>query len=227
MQRVGSCADIAPGSVLDLYYNLQRRSAAVTQHMNNLPQVAFVDYACVPTLASHRDLDFSVVVPKITMILPVLTYFLPFHHLMGASSASCSLVFLTKEGRQWSCVLVADVVRTLLGRQLGDDEPLMEAGLDSLAASELVAGIKEATGVQLSPTATFDHPSIAALALHVQQGMSISQEPEASTAADLALIAENVQQILAGMLGGPVSASGQLMEVLTCPRDTQCVHNVF
>lgn len=117
--------------------------------------------------------------------------------------------------RSLKFLVVADVVRTLLGRQLGDDEPLMDAGLDSLAASELVAGIKEATGVQLSPTATFDHPSIAALAAHVQQAMSTSQEPEASTAADIGLIAENVQQILAGIFGGPVPAGGQLMEVLT------------
>ena len=65
--------------------------------------------------------------------------------------------------------LVLKVVRALTG---SDDvivatTPLMEAGIDSLAATELANQLREATGLVLSGTLVFEHPTPRAIAVHV------------------------------------------------------------
>lgn len=52
----------------------------------------------------------------------------------------------------------------LLGTDISKDEPLMEAGLDSIGAVELRNSVATKFGVELPATVTFDHPSVAALA---------------------------------------------------------------
>ena len=47
------------------------------------------------------------------------------------------------------------------------ETPLMEAGVDSLAATELSARLRSLTGVALSPTLIFEHPTPRAIARHV------------------------------------------------------------
>ena len=52
----------------------------------------------------------------------------------------------------------------LLGFDIAPDEPLMEAGLDSIGAVELRNSVGAKFGIELPATVTFDHPSPAALA---------------------------------------------------------------
>eukprot|EP00957_Ditylum_brightwellii_P146245 11135609-Ditylum_brightwellii.AAC.1 len=54
---------------------------------------------------------------------------------------------------------VSSAVQAVLGRRVAADEPLMEAGLDSLAATQLQRSLSEATGAQLPATLMFDYPS--------------------------------------------------------------------
>ena len=60
-----------------------------------------------------------------------------------------------------------EVVSGVLGSAPAPDQPLMEAGLDSLGAVELRNSLGTRFGIELGPTATLDYPSIAALTQHV------------------------------------------------------------
>ena len=51
-----------------------------------------------------------------------------------------------------------------MGTDLAADQPLMEAGLDSISAVELRNAVNTDFGLELPATATFDYPSVDALA---------------------------------------------------------------
>jgi acyl carrier protein len=75
-----------------------------------------------------------------------------------------------KKGRSLESVLtsIRDIAQGLIGNSdMRDDEPLMDAGLDSLTGVELKTGIDSEFGIELAPTAAFDFPTVAALATHV------------------------------------------------------------
>ena len=62
------------------------------------------------------------------------------------------------------------VVRELTGApaaSLTPETPLMEAGVDSLAATELSSRLRSLTGVALSPTIVFEQPTPRAVAAHL------------------------------------------------------------
>ena len=59
---------------------------------------------------------------------------------------------------------VAQIVAGMLGAEVAPTQPLMEAGLDSLAAVELRTELGSRFGVELPATAMFDYPTISALA---------------------------------------------------------------
>ena len=46
---------------------------------------------------------------------------------------------------------------------VSSDAPLMEAGIDSLAASELQRGLSEQLSTEFEATLLFDHPTIEAI----------------------------------------------------------------
>jgi acyl carrier protein len=58
---------------------------------------------------------------------------------------------------------VQDVVRSILGADVGPTQPLMAAGLDSLGAVELQSSLEGQLGLQLPSTLVFDYPTVAAL----------------------------------------------------------------
>jgi thioesterase domain-containing protein/acyl carrier protein len=74
--------------------------------------------------------------------------------------------------------MVVDIVVGLLGctpEELNADEPLMEAGLDSLAATQLVRELAISFELSLSPTLLFDYPTMNVLSLHLCEKLSIGQ----------------------------------------------------
>ena len=73
---------------------------------------------------------------------------------------------------------VLRVVRELAGggaATVAGETPLMEAGVDSLAATELASRLRLSTGVALSPTVVFEHPSACAVAVHVVEQVVVEQ----------------------------------------------------
>lgn len=76
-----------------------------------------------------------------------------------------AVVARTEEAlEQTISLLVAQAV----GTSVSQDVPLMEAGVDSLAASEVVSSIGTELEVELPATLLFDHPSITAIRHHIE-----------------------------------------------------------
>ncbi|KAL1521309.1 hypothetical protein AB1Y20_020978 [Prymnesium parvum] len=64
--------------------------------------------------------------------------------------------------------LVGEVVRNLLGAvHVSPSAPLMEAGIDSLSVTHLVTELSRRTGVSLSSTLIFEHPTADAIVAHL------------------------------------------------------------
>lgn len=48
-----------------------------------------------------------------------------------------------------------------------EDAPLMGAGLDSIATTELISMLRQKLNIEIEPTALFDHPTIGSLGNYV------------------------------------------------------------
>ena len=99
---------------------------------------------------------------------------------------------------------VVRAVRSLTGDGGADAAtPLMEAGVDSLAATELVSQLRALTGLELSPTLVFEHPTPRAIATHLsaRAGGADGDGGAAAAAAD----ASDVTAMRAAAGGGAVA----------------------
>lgn len=62
---------------------------------------------------------------------------------------------------------MADTVASILGVSIPPEQPLMEAGLDSLGAVDLRNALGAQFSLDLPATFTFDYPTVAAMAAHI------------------------------------------------------------
>ena len=88
--------------------------------------------------------------------------------------------------------------------QVAPDQPLMEAGLDSLGAVELRNALGARFGIEMPATLTFDHPSITALAAYVSASLPKAAGPRPHVAAMLAHAASTIVDALVAEMLGPV-----------------------
>ena len=72
--------------------------------------------------------------------------------------------------------LIQDAVKSVLGRAIEVDVPLMEAGLDSLGTVELKNALESLCGSELPATLVFDYPTVSALAAHLSVLVAPSKE---------------------------------------------------
>ena len=69
--------------------------------------------------------------------------------------------------------LVTEVVVSCVGRDVGPDDALMDAGLDSLSAVEFRNELSERLeGVALPSTLVFDYPSVASISKYLVGGLA-------------------------------------------------------
>ena len=95
------------------------------------------------------------------------------HALLSLALAACHLYQLRKpscfatwgpHGVIMGNVQVIAVAQSVMGGSVERDQPLMEAGLDSLGAVELRNALGNQFGAELPATLTFDYPTPAAIA---------------------------------------------------------------
>ena len=68
--------------------------------------------------------------------------------------------------------IVTSVVVLLLGGvNISSNAPLMDAGVDSLSATELVEQLGVEFSTEIPATSFFDHPSIRAMTLHLSSAL--------------------------------------------------------
>jgi len=99
---------------------------------------------------------------------------------------------------------LVDVVRAEAAIVLGHsrleavapDRNLLELGFDSLASAKLIGRLAAATGLRLSPSAAFDHPTPAALATQLSQ--RLAEPGSASAPAHSGLLSAMLREAVAG-----------------------------
>ena len=80
-------------------------------------------------------------------------------------------------GRYESVVdAIADLVESCVGARVPADQPLMDAGLDSLAATELASAVAARFGVEIPGTFAFDHPNVDAMSRFVGSRVGVFAE---------------------------------------------------
>ena len=61
---------------------------------------------------------------------------------------------------------VLDIVAAVTGESIGRTTPLMDAGVESMAAAEFVEKLNGRTGLTITPAVMFEHPTAEAVATH-------------------------------------------------------------
>ena len=77
----------------------------------------------------------------------------------------------------------------------------MEAGIDSLAATELSSRLRSLMGVALSPTLMFEHPTARAIAAHLIEQTSYAAEAAEMSACVSYAAAATAALMMSGMVG--------------------------
>ncbi|QXE33238.1 hypothetical protein KQY30_01950 [Streptomyces sp. GMY02] len=102
------------------------------------------------------------------------------------------------------CTYVAEVLGHADRSAVDRDRDFRELGFDSLTAVELRNRLASATGLRLSATVVFDHPTATALAGHLREQLSAGRSPE-SSAYTVAALYERLYQ------DGRIEAATQML----------------
>jgi acyl carrier protein len=103
-----------------------------------------------------------------------------------------------------------EVLRGILGAEVGMEEPLMAAGLDSLASVEFRNALEGRLAVSLPATLIFDHPTVGAIAAFVASRLpaAAAAVSSAAAAAPAVDVAAHTQQISGEVLAAAIDILG-------------------
>lgn len=99
--------------------------------------------------------------------------------------------------------VVRQVVAQVVGVEVGDEEPLMAAGLDSLGAAELRNVLQDQLQLQLPATLAFDYPTPASITSFLQQQLAAGSSSHSSSA--LAASLHSHRSPVMGPVGSPLA----------------------
>jgi len=126
---------------------------------------------------------------------------------------------LSPEQRQAELVeLVCGNAATVLGHTAADvnaDDAFGDLGFDSLTAVELRNRLKIATGLTLSPTLIFDHPTPAALAEHLGTELAANASTATATPPDRTARFNDIARELQALLSQPDLSPGDRAQLVT------------
>lgn len=116
----------------------------------------------------------------------------------------------------------------VVGSAVGDDEPLMSAGLDSLGSVEFANVLSQKLGMQMPGTLVFDYPSVSAVTEYLTAQMlkqaaaaapaaAAAAEGSGSEGAELAMHNGDVAGALAPAEWAPRQRHLAIMAVVTRP----------
>eukprot|EP00884_Botryococcus_braunii_P010940 jgi/Botrbrau1/19848/Bobra.0124s0084.1 len=103
------------------------------------------------------------------------------------------------------------IAKQVLGVAVSDDQPLMEAGLDSLGAVELRNAISNAYRIHLPATILFDYPTLAALTGKIIELVDPVKTPELPQDKSTSLTAM-IRTAVSNLLGRDIEDTEPLME---------------
>jgi acyl carrier protein len=180
-----------------------RSSHSMMGSVGRMLTIADNQFKSVSSLA-----DLPAAAPTITKLVPARPA-----ALSHPAPAAASLERVTAQ--------LVHVVGELLGTAVDPDQPLMEAGLDSIGAVELKNAVSSNFGIDLPATVSFDYPSVAAMAGFIAQrtAKGAGLDGSSSEAAATAALAERRTGVLTALtavasrlVGAEVDGERPLME---------------
>ena len=114
-----------------------------------------------------------------------------------------SMTLATTEWRHHAASIVQRELRELVGSTatFDVDTTLMDAGLNSLGATEFSSRLRELTGVELSPTIVFEQPTPRAVVTHLLEQVGTVAVMESVVPAGIRVTAAGSSLSLAGLAG--------------------------
>jgi acyl transferase domain-containing protein/NADPH:quinone reductase-like Zn-dependent oxidoreductase/acyl carrier protein len=107
---------------------------------------------------------------------------------------------------------VESVAVSIIGDDVGHEDPLMAAGLDSLGAVELRNGLESRLGLELPSTLVFDYPTIGSIAEFIRSQMQVEEEVEEDSFVD-------TRQLSSAPMAGPDAVLAIRRSVFRLPGD--------
>eukprot|EP00959_Pyramimonas_sp_CCMP1952_P001562 32072-Pyramimonas_sp.AAC.1 len=146
------------GAGLDSLAAVELRNALNEELGVELPVTALFDY---PTMSAFTKHISAVVSSRAARVEPDTNKnrIDPLHPSSRPPASSRRTHHLSLE--------VLSVARSVMGSEIGQNDPFMDAGLDSLGGVELRNALSKQVGVDLPTTLVFDYPSVAAVASYL------------------------------------------------------------